>query len=264
MTWVIFIVVCFLASTVGCICGIGGGVIIKPVLDAFGLYTASTISFVSGCIVLSMTGYSVIKAAIAREKNIEKGVSTYLGLGAAIGGIVGKLTLDGIKAATANDALVGSVQSVVLLVVTLGTLIYLLLERRIPTHHVHHWCACLGIGLLLGVISSFLGIGGGPINLVVLSFFFSMETKKAAQNSLFIILLSQSASLIFTLLRGTVPSFPPLLLAIMVLAGILGGVVGRRINKRIDAKAVRKLLVGLWQLATTGKLPEGVVLRPAA
>lgn len=37
MTWVIFIVVCFLASTVGCICGIGGGVIIKPVLDAFGL-----------------------------------------------------------------------------------------------------------------------------------------------------------------------------------------------------------------------------------
>ena len=153
--------------------------------------------------------------------------------------------LDGIKAATANDALVGSVQSVVLLVVTLGTLIYLLLERRIPTHHVHHWCACLGIGLLLGVISSFLGIGGGPINLVVLSFFFSMETKKAAQNSLFIILLSQSASLIFTLLRGTAPSFPPLLLAIMVLAGILGGVVGRRINKRIDAKTVRKLLVGL-------------------
>ena len=73
------------------------------------------------------------------------------------------------------------------------------------------------------------------------------ETAQAleAQNSLFIILLSQSASLIFTLLRGTVPSFPPLLLAIMVLAGILGGVVGRRINKRIDAKAVRKLLVGL-------------------
>ena len=210
-----------------------------------GCNTASTISFVSGCIVLSMTGYSVIKAAIAQEKNIEKGVSTYLGLGAAIGGIVGKLMLDGIKAATANDALVGSVQSVVLLVVTLGTLIYLLLERRIPTHHVHHWCTCLGIGLLLGVISSFLGIGGGPINLVVLSFFFSMETKKAAQNSLFIILLSQSASLIFTLLRGTVPSFPPLLLAIMVLAGILGGVVGRRINKWIDAKAVRKLLVGL-------------------
>jgi transposase len=26
----------------------------------------------------------------------------------------------------------------------------------------------------------------------------------------------------------------------------------------------RKLLIGLWQLATTGKVPEGVVLRPAA
>ena len=122
------------------------------------------------------------------------------------------------------------------------------MRRRCQEISRLHWrqmVVLAEIGLLLGVISSFLGIGGGPINLVVLSFFFSMETKKAAQNSLFIILLSQSASLIFTLLRGTVPSFPPLLLAIMVLAGILGGVVGRRINKRIDAKAVRKLLVGL-------------------
>ena len=32
------------------------------------------------------------------------------------------------------------------------------------------------IGLLLGIMSSFLGIGGGPINLAVLFFFFGMET----------------------------------------------------------------------------------------
>ena len=37
----------------------------------------------------------------------------------------------------------------------------------------------------LGIISSFLGIGGGPINLVVLFFFFSMPTKIAAENSLY-------------------------------------------------------------------------------
>ena len=67
MTQFVFILVSFLASVIGCICGIGGGVIIKPVLDAFALYSVSTISFMSGCIVLAMTTYSVVKAKLAKE-----------------------------------------------------------------------------------------------------------------------------------------------------------------------------------------------------
>ena len=47
----------FIASTVGAICGVGGGVIIKPVLDLFGVASVSTVSFLSGCTVLSMTCY---------------------------------------------------------------------------------------------------------------------------------------------------------------------------------------------------------------
>ena len=35
--YVVFLAVSFLASIVGAVCGIGGGVIIKPVLDAFGV-----------------------------------------------------------------------------------------------------------------------------------------------------------------------------------------------------------------------------------
>ena len=104
---------------------------------------------------------------------------------------------------------------------------------------------CVVIGLCLGLMSSFLGIGGGPINLVVLYYFFSMETKPAAQNSLYIILLSQTASLLFTIVRGKVPEFPAVLFACMVCCGILGGVVGRKINKRIDSQMVNKLFLGL-------------------
>ena len=37
MVELVFILVSFCASVIGAICGIGGGVIIKPVLDAFGL-----------------------------------------------------------------------------------------------------------------------------------------------------------------------------------------------------------------------------------
>lgn len=245
MVHVIFILVAFLASVIGCICGIGGGVIIKPVLDAFGIYSVSTISYMSGCIVLSMTAYSVGKAQLAHESVIERGVSTYLGIGAAIGGVVGKLLFEYVKALTGNANTVGAVQAAALFLVTLGTAVYTVNKSRIATRQVKNPAACILIGLTLGLMSAFLGIGGGPINLVVLYYFFSMETKVAAQNSLYIILFSQLASLISTLVRHDVPEFPVALFICMVICGILGGMVGRRINKRIDGETVSKLFLGL-------------------
>ena len=104
---------------------------------------------------------------------------------------------------------------------------------------------CIIIGVVLGIFSSFLGIGGGPINLVVLFYFFSMETKTAAQNSLYIILFSQITSLINSLVTRTVPEFTIWLLALMVIGGILGGMSGRSINKKIDSKVVDKLFIFL-------------------
>ena len=51
LVYVVFILVSFGASIIGAICGIGGGVIIKPTLDAFGLLEVSAINFLSGCTV---------------------------------------------------------------------------------------------------------------------------------------------------------------------------------------------------------------------
>ena len=72
-----------------------------------------------------------------------------------------------------------------------------------------------------------------------------MDTKTAAQNSLYIILFSQITSIINTMVTGTIPQFTVGLLILMVVGGILGGMVGRRINKRIDDKTVNKLFIGL-------------------
>ena len=51
----ILFLVCLAASGVGSIAGYGGGVIIKPVLDALHILPVSTISFLSGYTVLSMS-----------------------------------------------------------------------------------------------------------------------------------------------------------------------------------------------------------------
>lgn len=242
---ILFLAVSFLASTAGAICGIGGGVIIKPVLDLFGLASVSTISFLSSCTVLSMSCYSVGKSLLAGEKAVDLKTGTPLALGAAIGGVAGKQLFSVIRGMFENQNIVGGVQSGCLVLITLYTLVYTLNKDHIQTRHVQGAAPCVLIGLLLGVMSSFLGIGGGPINLVVLYYFFSMETKAAAANSLYIILFSQIASLLTTLITRSVPEFELLTLALMVLGGISGGIVGRRINKRISSRSVEHLFIGL-------------------
>lgn len=243
--YVIFGAVSFLASVAGAICGIGGGVLIKPILDAFGVLSVASISFLSGCTVLSMSCYSVVKAKMSGSSLVDMKTGTPLAVGAALGGVAGKMMFQYISSLAADKNQVGAVQAVCLLVITFGTMVYTLKKDRIKTHHVTNGGACVLIGLVLGIFSSFLGIGGGPINLVVLFFFFSMETKTAAQNSLYIILFSQIASLLNTLITRTVPEFALGLLILMVAGGILGGAAGRIVNRKMDSAMVNKLFIGL-------------------
>ena len=87
---VLVLLVSFFACTVGAICGIGGGIIIKPVLDATGVADVATINFLSGCTVLSMTLYSVLKAKLSGTSTIDPKTDTPLAIGAAVGGLAGK------------------------------------------------------------------------------------------------------------------------------------------------------------------------------
>ncbi|ETP72951.1 putative permease [Lachnospiraceae bacterium JC7] len=243
-----FFAISLFASTVGAICGIGGGVIIKPVLDMFSSDSVSTISFMSGCTVLAMSLYSVGKSMAAGEKTVELKSVTPLALGAAIGGIAGKLLFDVVKKSSGNPDGVGTVQSVCLAIMTIMTLVYTLNKSKIKTYRIDNAAISVIVGLTLGIMSSFLGIGGGPINLVILYFFFSMATKQAAANSLYIILFSQITSFLFTIFTGTVPVFSPLSLGLMVAGGVLGGMLGRKVNKKINNETVEKLFAGLMVL----------------
>ncbi len=254
----LFLIVSFLASTIGAICGIGGGVIIKPVLDACHLASVSTISFLSGCTVLSMSAYSVIKSMLAGEKTVAMNTGTPLAIGAAIGGLLGKALFSWVKAQSSDPNAVGAIQAICLAVITIGTLLYSLNKAKIKTREEKSPAVCVIIGLLLGVMSSFLGIGGGPINLVVLYYFFSMDTKTAAANSLYIILFSQGASFLSTLVTRSVPEFQLPALLLMVAGGIGGGIVGRMLNKKLEARTVDKLFIFLMLVIIAISVYNGV------
>ncbi|MFQ9872454.1 MAG: sulfite exporter TauE/SafE family protein [Oscillospiraceae bacterium] len=160
-------------------------------------------------------------------------------------GVAGKILFQQIKAGAPSENFVGFVQAVVLMIITLITLIYTIYKSKIKTLQLQSSVISTCVGLVLGIFSSFLGIGGGPINLMVLSFCFSMGIKEAAVNSLFIILISQIFSLGQTVLTGSIPDMKLGFLVVMILGGILGGKVGGRVNKKIKEKHVNWLFEGL-------------------
>ena len=90
-----------------------------------------------------------------------------------------------------------------------------------------------------------LGIGGGPIDIVALGYLFSMDTREASLNALFIIAISQSASLLIAIFSGGFVSFNVVLLIGMVLAGIIGGLLGSMFHRRLDTKKIKLLFKAL-------------------
>ncbi|HIX90344.1 MAG TPA: sulfite exporter TauE/SafE family protein [Candidatus Agathobaculum pullicola] len=247
MQTLFYFLVAILATTIGGISGVGGGVIIKPVMDAVSGLPVDTISFLSGCTVLAMTIASMLRS-IGGEVKVEPRRGTLLAIGAAIGGIAGKQMFDMVK--DAGGSAVSVAQQILMIVLTLGVLAYTLNRPRIRTLDVRNGVACAVIGLALGVLSSFLGIGGGPINLAVLYYFFSMDSKTAALNSLYVILFSQGASFLNTLIGHTVPEFEWFVLIAMVVGGVAGGTIGRSLSRRMDNKAVDRLFFWLLLVIT--------------
>lgn len=237
---IIIFLICLVASTIGGICGIGGGVVIKPVLDALGVMSVSAISFLSGLTVLSMSVISVFKQR--KDHLVELRTGGLLAFGAVAGGIVGNSLFQTVKTAAENDHYVGMIQALVLAAVTLLTLLYgSFLRTKIPSYYVQNALACGAIGGAMGILSAFLGIGGGPINLAVLYFAFSMDTKKAAANSLYIILFSQISNFLTSCIRRSIPIFPWRYLIFMVAAGVLGGMLGSKVNRKISAATIDRL-----------------------
>ena len=238
---VLLFLICLISSTVGSIVGAGGGVIIKPVLDLIGILPVSTVSFCSGCTVLAMAVCSLLRGRKDGVK-LELRTSTILAVGAVLGGLVGKWMFEQVRNGVGSEKLLGSIQAITLTVITIGVYLYVCNKDKLPSKHLTNPLAIIVTGLGLGVISSFLGIGGGTSNVAVLFFFFSMEAKQAAKNSLYIIIFSQLSSIFTSVVTGSVPAFEWLHLLSMIAGGVTSAFVGSAISKRIDNRGVEKLL----------------------
>ena len=234
---IILFLIAFFACTVGSITGIGGGVVVKPLIDALGLLEVSVLSFLSGCMVLAMALISLWRSRRAGTE-IHFGKMAWLALGAAAGGVIGKQIFQWVQGNSAQQGALGLYQNIVLLLVTVLAFFYTLKKKNIRTYRLEGRASKMLCGLTLGTLSAFLGIGGGPINLMVLSFFFSMDSKNAAIHSLFIIVVSQAVSLVVLAVSGTIPAFDPAHLALMIVGGAGGAILGSSLTQKMSLRGV--------------------------
>ncbi|WP_363318724.1 TSUP family transporter [Clostridium sp.] len=81
-----------------------------------------------------------------------------------------------------NDAKVIIYQNIILAILLIAVFIYMNNKNNMKQFKIENSLLCIIIGMGLGTISSFLSIGGGTVNVCVLTLFFSMNAKEAAVN----------------------------------------------------------------------------------
>ena len=224
------------ATIIGSLAGFGGGILIKPILDFLGHYDLKTIGFLSATTVFAMAVVSVYtRRRTLKEMRLDHAI--LLAMGSILGGLFGK----GIFRTFSHLAWIGMAQSGALIVIFSLVLYYVNHKSQFKQFHIKSRVMVLVVGLVLGLMASFLDIGGGPHNVAILNLLFAFDTKKAGFYSIFIIFFSQLASIVSTVISGNVSSMDLSMLLFMVIGGISGGVIGSRLAKFLSIETVEKV-----------------------
>lgn len=252
----IYSAVILVATTLGAFVGLGGGVIIKPVLDFIGAEPRMQVDFLSSMAVFTMSVVSTLRY-IKNKVEFKKDIIAFVSIGSIAGGWLGSKCMD-MLGAVAPQKTIRCIQAFVLAVLLAAVCFYVSKERK--SFHIVNKAAILLVGLMLGFFASFLGIGGGPINVAVLTLFFSLNVKESAVYSVAIIFFSQLSKLV-TLFASTgiEPYSHQWKTLIFILpAAILGGIIGSKFNRKFDDKLIRKIFSAVMLLLVALNIYNGI------
>ena len=233
MMFVVYGVIIFLASGIGAFLGGGSGVIIKPLLTLLVDDTTEVINFISSVSVFAMSCSSTVKHLRAKTKVDFKTV-LLISAGSILGGFAGKHIFE-----LLSDNLAMAYQAVLLACLLTVALWYV--NKGKKSFHLKNPITILLGGVVLGILSSFLGIGGGPINIMFFLLFFSMSMKEATVYSVAVIFFSQLSKLATYVVTATVPKFDYRILLIAAPAAVIAGIIGAALNKKANNKIVTRV-----------------------
>lgn len=232
-------VVC-VATLLGAFVGLGGGVVIKPVLDLIGAHTLEQVSFFSSCAVFSMSVASMAKH-IKNKTPIRGSIVLLVAVGSVAGGILGNALFTTAMESSGMPEVVKGIQSALLAALLIVVVFSVLVKHR--TFHIHHPAAILLTGFFLGTAAAFLGVGGGPVNVAFLTLFFSFSMRDAAVYSVAVIFFSQCANLITTGIQTGFAGYDLKILLVVIPCAVTGGLIGSALNRRCGEASIQKVFV---------------------
>lgn len=236
MIAILYGIIVLLATALGATTGAGGGAIIKPVFDLLGIDNVTTISIYSTIAVFSMCLSSLYKHAKS-GLGFDKIIMLLLGTGSLLGGYLGDQIFKLVTQSISNSK-VTATQSILLFFVLLAVLVFTSNKDKFPKYHIRNKIFVFGFGLLVGALSVFIGIGGGPLNIIVLLGFMSMSAKESTAYSIGMIFFAQFPKIISIITLNQNATFNPVIIPIIVVTAILGGYIGTKINHLFTEKQV--------------------------
>lgn len=238
MIIVLYVFIILIATVSGSVAGLGGGVIIKPLLDMIGYHDASTIGFYSCVAVFTMCIVSIYKQIKnGFDFNLKTIVS--ISFGSIIGGFLGEKLFVSI-ASVASSEMVTVIQSGLLGLTLLFIILYTLNRSKFKNFKITNIAIIFMAGCFLGIISVFLGIGGGPLNVATMMLLFSYDMKESAVYSIATIFFSQLSKLATLTLSGNIYNFDFKFIPFICFAAIFGGFLGTSINQKLNNHKIEK------------------------
>src|ERR1700689_2317396 len=245
---VLLVVLGFFAGILGAITGIGGGVVLAPVLALhFGIPIREAI----GTSLVAVITTSAASSSVHLQRHttdIRLGMTLELAtaLGAAVMAyLVGYFNRNALEGLFAAFLLYSAIT---------------ILSKRgkvkdednsspgingevvIPPYEPKRYPLGLGASLVAGMLSGLLGIGGGPIKVPVMYIFMNVPLMVATATSNFMIGVTAAASAIVYYRRGDILVN---IAAPMAIGVFMGSLLGARLAPRIHTKYVVYLLVGV-------------------
>lgn len=232
----------FAAGILGSMIGLGGGVIVVPVLTFLGFPPTAA---ASNSLFAALSNAIASTISYSKQKRIEYSLGLKLGLLSIPGTVLGAL----ISSDVAPD-----VFKILFGFVLIASAAYIFLRKKIETREKiiskQMMVFAIGASFFAGIISSFFGIGGGIIFVPLMVVGMGMAMKKAAPTSQMILLFASFSGVVVHSLLGHPDFFQAGLLAI---GSFIGGLVGARLSIDIKERYLQ-ILVSMVILIASAKL----------
>jgi uncharacterized membrane protein YfcA len=263
----------FLAGVIGALIGLGGGVIITPLLVlAFGI----DIRYAMGAALCSVIATSSgAAAAYLRDGISNMRIGLFLCVATTIGAVCGALL-----AVVLDQAVLSVIFGAALLVTVLLSLrkkkilsgadasdplaVKLRLPGTMPTpngsvpYTVHHVLQGFGVMWVAGVLSGLLGIGSGAFKVVAMDQIMRIPFKVTTATSNFMIGVTAAASVGVYLKRGYLD---PALVAPVALGVLAGAFVGAKLLPVAPVKLLRAIFLTAVSVIAVQMIARGLHIR---